>query len=267
MAVREGVLAGGLPYLADGGGPPLVVLPGLSGDNADPSGRERRMNLRLFRSMTRSFTVYVVNRRPGLLPGSTLGDLAGHYAEAIADKFGEPVSAVGVSTGGSIAQLLAAEHPQSIDRLVLLGSACRLSPYGRQVQQRLADLAAAGNPRRAWAATGPAMAASTAGGRLTTVLLWLTAGRMNPRDANDLVITIAAEDVFDAAPQLPRIIASTLVIGGARDRFYSPELFRETARSIPAARLRLYSGKGHFGTIASRTSIAEALSFLSDAGS
>lgn len=267
MDAREGTLTGGLPYSAVGDGPPLVVLPGLSGDNADPSGRERRMTLRLFRSMTGGFTVYVVNRCPGLSPGATLGDLAGQYAEAITRNFGTPVSVVGVSTGGSIAQLLGAEHPQLVDRLVLLASACRLSPYGHQVQQRLAHLAAKGQPRRAWAVTGPAMAASSAGGWLTSALLWSAGRRMTPDDPQDLLITIAAEDVFDAAPQLPRITAPTLVVGGARDRFYSPELFRETVRCIPSARLLLYPGKGHFGTITARATPAEILRFLADAGS
>lgn len=262
MAAVDGMLTGGMPYTAVGDGPPLVVLPGLSGDNADASGRERRMNLRLFRSMTCGFTVYVVNRRPGLPPGTTLGDLADQYAEAVTRTFGTPVSVVGVSTGGSIAQLLGAEHPQLIDRLVLLASACRLSPYGRQVQQRLAHFAAEGQPRRAWAATGPAMAASTAGGWLTSALLWSAGHRMTPVDPTDLLITIAAEDVFDAAPQLARITAPTLLVGGARDRFYSPELFRETARRIPSARLRLYPDKGHFGTISARATTAEIQRFL-----
>ncbi|GIE48654.1 hypothetical protein Ani05nite_21880 [Amorphoplanes nipponensis] len=39
--VREGLLYGGLPYLAPGAGPPVVVFPGLEPDNTGPSGRSR----------------------------------------------------------------------------------------------------------------------------------------------------------------------------------------------------------------------------------
>ena len=47
----------------------------------------------------------------------------------------------------------------------------------------------------------------------------------------------------------------------ARDRFYSPELFQETAERIPGARLRLYPGKGHAGVMTHGPAIRE-IAFL-----
>jgi hypothetical protein len=38
------VLDGGLPYHVAGTGPPVIVMPGLTGDNADPTGGDRRSN-------------------------------------------------------------------------------------------------------------------------------------------------------------------------------------------------------------------------------
>jgi|tagenome__1003787_1003787.scaffolds.fasta_scaffold20227640_1 hypothetical protein len=38
--VREGLLPGGLPYAAAGSGPPVVILPGISGDPADADRRD-----------------------------------------------------------------------------------------------------------------------------------------------------------------------------------------------------------------------------------
>src|SRR3954469_14312178 len=117
--VREGLLPGGLSYAAAGSGPPVVVLPGISGDPADADGRGRRMNLRVFRRLTRHFTVYVVNVKPGLTPGASGHDVANDYARAIAEEFDRAVALVGVSTGGSIAQCLAIDHPDLVERLVL----------------------------------------------------------------------------------------------------------------------------------------------------
>jgi pimeloyl-ACP methyl ester carboxylesterase len=259
---RTGVLPGGLPYRAAGTGPPVVVFPGLTGDNADPTGRDRRAQLRPFAPLTGRFTVFLVNRRPHLRPGCTLRDLAADYAGALARQFGAPVPVIGVSTGGSIAQLCAADHPELVGRLVLAASACRLSEYGRQVQRRVARLALAGRPRQAWAATGPALAATATGGRLFTALMWLSGRRMTPADPADLVTTIAAEDSFDAVADLPRITAPTLIVAGGRDRFYGPDLFRLTAERIPGARLCLYPGKGHVGLLAHRPAIREILRFL-----
>jgi pimeloyl-ACP methyl ester carboxylesterase len=261
-SVREGSLHGGLPYLAVGAGPPLVVLSGLSAEHANPTGLARRFELHTLKPMAGHFTVYAVNRKPGLPAGSTIGDLAGHYADAIARQFPGPVCVWGISTGGSIAQQLAIDHPQLVRRLVLAATACRLSPYGRDVQRRFAELVEQGRPRRAYASLGPALAATPAGGRAFAAMMWLFGGGQRVADPSDMLVTVAAEDAFDASPQLHRIAAPTLLVAGGRDRFYSPELFRETAERIPGARLRLYRDKGHAGVLTHRPAVREIVAFL-----
>jgi pimeloyl-ACP methyl ester carboxylesterase len=233
LFVREGSLRGGLPYLAVGEGPPLVVFSGLSAEHANPTGLARRFELQPLKPLARQLTVYAVNRKPRLQPGSTIKDMAAHYADALDREFSGPVCIQGVSTGGSIAQQFAIDHPQLVRRLVLASTACRLSPHGRQVQRRFARLTMAGRPRRTYAALGPAMAATAAGGRLMAALLCLFGGRMGSGDPSDMLVTINAEDAFDASQELHRITAPTLLIAGERDRFYTPELFRETAERIP----------------------------------
>jgi pimeloyl-ACP methyl ester carboxylesterase len=92
--------------------------------------------------------------------------------------------------------------------------------------------------------------------------LWLAGGKMGPEDPSDLLVTINAEDVFDVSRELHRIGAPTLVIAGERDRFYGPELSRETADRIPDARLRLYPGKGHARVLTYPPAVREILRFL-----
>jgi pimeloyl-ACP methyl ester carboxylesterase len=261
-SVREGSLHGGLPYLAVGQGPPLVVFSGLSAEHANPTGLARRFQLQTLKPMARHFTVYAVNRKPGLPAGSTIGDLAGHYAQAIAREFPGPVCIQGISTGGSIAQQFAIDHPQLVHRLVLTATACRLSPHGREVQRRFAALTRAGRPRRAYAALGPVLAATAPGGRAFAALMWLFGASQRPEDPSDMLVTVAAEDVFDASPQLHHITAPTLLVASGRDRFYSPELFRETAERIPDARLSLYQDKGHAGVLTYKPAIREIVAFL-----
>jgi pimeloyl-ACP methyl ester carboxylesterase len=261
-SVREGSLSGGLPYLAVGAGPPLVVLSGLSAEHANPTGLARWFELQTLKPMAKHFTVYAVNRKPGLPAGSTIGDLAGHYADAVANQFPGPVSVWGISTGGSIAQQLAIDHPQLVRRLVLAATACRLSPYGREVQRRFAKLIKDGRPRRAYATLGPALAATPAGGLGFAALMWLFGGSQRTDDPSDMLVTVAAEDTFDAAPRLHRITAPTLLVAGGRDRFYTPELFRKTAERIPDARLRLYQDKGHAGVMTHKPAVREIVAFL-----
>ncbi len=260
---REGSLYGGLPYLAIGQGPPLVILVGLTAEHTNPTGMERWWTLRVLRPLGERFTVYLVNRKPGLPSGATIADLAGHYADAIRHEFGGPVLVEGVSTGGSIAQQLAIDHPDLVRRLVLADTACRLSPRGRQAQRTLAEMVAADRPRQGYAALGGVMASTALGRRLMSGLMWLTAGAMAPKDPSDMLITIAAEDTFDSAPDLHRITAPTLVIAGERDRFYSTALFRETTERIPNAKLLLYRGKPHGVAVTRRAAVEQILRFLS----
>jgi pimeloyl-ACP methyl ester carboxylesterase len=260
--VREGTLHGGLPYLAVGQGPPLVVFVGLTAEHANTTGLARRLELRTLKPLARHFTVYAVNRKPGLPAGSTIEDLAGHYAQAIAHEFPGPVCVEGVSTGGSIAQQFAIDHPRLVRRLVLAVTACRLSPDGREAQRRFAELIERGRPRRACAVLGPTLAATAAGGRAFAALMWLFGASQRVEDPSDMLVTVAAEDTFDACPQLHRIAVPTLLVAGGRDRFYTPELFRETAERIPGARLLLYPGKGHAGVMTHRPAVREIVAFL-----
>ena len=262
QSVREGTLYGGLPYLAVGAGPPLVVFSGLTAEHANPTGLGRWLALQTLKPMARHFTVYAVNRKPGLPAGSTIADLAGHYAEAIGREFPGPVCIEGISTGGSIAQQLAIDHPHLVRRLVLAATACRLSPHGRETQRRFAELTAEGRQRHAYAVIGPTLAATAAGGRAFAALGWLFAGSQRADDPSDMLVTVAAEDTFDASLQLDRITAPTLLVAGGRDRFYAPELFRETAERIPGARLRLYQDKGHVGVMTHKPAIREIVAFL-----
>ena len=266
VAVGEGTLSGGLPFLAIGAGPPVVVFPGLGPRHANPTGMERRFQLRQWAPLAAHFTVFVVNRKPGLRPGSTIADFAEHYAGAIGAEFSPPVHVVGISTGGSIAQQFAIDHPLLVRRLVLLATACRLSPHGRAVQRAQAALILAGRPRQAGAVVGPTLAATRVGGGLMAALMWSFGHAMAAADPSDMIATINAEDTFDASSDLHRITAPTLLVAGARDRYYSPELFWETAARIPNARLRLNARMGHAGVVSSPLAHCEIVRFLTAEG-
>lgn len=96
--------------------------------------------------------------------------------------------------------------------------------------------------------------------------MWLFGAGQASGNSADMLLTVAAEDVFHAAPELHRITAPTLLVVGGRDRFYAQELFRETAERIPNARLALYNGKGHAGVLTHRPAIREIVDFLREGG-
>ena len=126
--VREGGLLGGLPYLAVGGGPPLVFLGGSAPEHRNPRpGVEQAMTLRMIRPLAAGgFEVFFVSRWPGMDPATTFADVAERHAAAIEERFGGPVPVVGHSTGGSLLLQLLADRPEVVSRAVVASAAYTL---------------------------------------------------------------------------------------------------------------------------------------------
>ncbi len=159
MEVRESSLRA-FPCLVAGSGPPLVVLAGLTPEAGVAAGSLRRMHESAMRPWARGREVFYVNRRPGLSRGMTMAALAAEHAQALREAFGEPVDLLGASTGGSIAQRLAAEHRDVVRRLALVSTGCRLGPYAKLVQRQTAARVRAGATRQAMAVMTSALAPS-----------------------------------------------------------------------------------------------------------
>src|SRR3954468_21333071 len=108
MDVERGQF-GPLPYFAVGSGPPLVFLGGLSSDTGVEAESTVKMNGSGFKALVPHRRVPLFNRRPELPRGTTMADFGDEHAAALRDGFGDqPVDVFGISTGGSIAQQLAA---------------------------------------------------------------------------------------------------------------------------------------------------------------
>ena len=91
---------------------------------------------------------------------------------------------------------------------------------------------------------------------------WLAGRMFAAEDPSDNIAVLRAEDAFDAEPDLGHVRASTLVLGGTSDVFYSEELFRRTAEAIPDARVVIFPGKSHMYVAGSAVPAAVALGFL-----
>jgi pimeloyl-ACP methyl ester carboxylesterase len=218
-----------------------VIFQGLMFENKPQSKLVNGM----YNFLGRDYTVYSVLRRPGMAQGYTFGDMANDHAAMIQEEFGGPVDVLGISTGGSLVQQFAADHPDQVHRLVIHSSAYRLSEPAKALQLAVGRLAAEHRWRAAWQTLlrftlQPAWLAGPLA-PLAALILSLD----TPKDPSDLLITIAAEDQFNFQDRLTEITAPTLLVAGERDPFYSPALFRATATGIPNARLILYPHLGH----------------------
>jgi len=260
-----GFFENGIPYNRYGHGVrPLVVFQGLMFENK-PAGGSLGFG---YRFLEDEYTVYVALRKPCLPAGYTMKDMSDDYAAMIREEFGGPVDVIGISTGGSIVQHFAADHPDLVRRLVIHSSAHELSETAKREQLRIADFAA----RRRWAQAYRVimdMVMPSKGFKgilpwplraVASVLMgWFAA----PEDPSDLVITVESEDKHAFKDRLGEISAPTLVIAGEKDPFYTPALFRETAEGIPNAKLVLYENMGH--PAGGKPFQQEVLTFLQEA--
>ncbi len=270
--IRDGLLPGGLPYLAVGTGPPLLMLGGLMPEAGIPRGFAWLSAYSSIRPFGAHATAYWINRRSGLPARISMAELAAEHATAIREAFGgEPVDVIGVSTGGSIGLQLAIDHPELVRRLVVASSAGRLAGEGLRSQRELGEVARSGDRRGAFRLLANDLLAPGPLQRLVGAGLWTVGPLLFPHagDLHDMVATIDAEDDFDVRARLGEVRAPTLVVGGARDRFYERELFVETAELIPGARLLLYPRRGHTTAVADPRFARDVRAFLrvsADAG-
>jgi pimeloyl-ACP methyl ester carboxylesterase len=260
--LQRGTL-GRYPYGALGNGAPIVVLAGLMPATGVEEDSTVRFAVGPLAALADRRRLVVLNRRPGLPRGMTMAELAAEHAQALRVGLPAPVDVVGTSTGGSIAQQLAADHPEVVRRLALVSTACRLGPEGRRLQRRVAARVRAGARGQALALLGASLVPPGRGQLVAGLAGRLIGPRLVPdaQGLDDMATTIEAEDSFDLAA-CPPIRAPTLILAGREDRFYAPELFAETARLIPGSRLYVLDGRGHITVMRDRRFATELTAFL-----
>jgi 3-oxoadipate enol-lactonase len=151
-------------------------------------------------------------------------------------------SLAGLSLGGMVAMWLAIHHPDRLHRLVLCSTAAVLGP-----PQNWADRAALVR------AEGTAALAATVVGRWLTpayasahpgLVEWLEA-MVAGTSAAGYAACCGVVERMDLVPELPSIVAPTLVIAGADDPATPIEHAERIAAGIPGARLEVLSPGAH----------------------
>jgi pimeloyl-ACP methyl ester carboxylesterase len=200
-------------------GPPLVLLHGLAG-----SGGWWRRNVP---ALSSAYRVTVIDL-PGFgssHPGARLilDELPAQLAALLGELGIERAHVMGHSMGGLVAGALAADHPERVDRLVLVDAGfLSFDPIWRH------------------RVTG-----------LLRTLPW--SWTILPLLVRDLVrsgptrMAGATAEVLrkDWRHKLPAITAPTLVVWGEHDRVCSPRIGEQIVATVPDARLVTIGGAGH----------------------
>jgi len=149
---------------------------------------------------------------------------------------------VGHSTGGAIAQVIAADHPQHVERLVLSATWCGpTAPFTALFKLRKRVLLELG---------------ADAGATLAAITAWpddwleahpeLVTAPGSPADTPALLARMDAILAFDGCSRLASIKAPTLVVCAEDDRLVPAAHSKRIAAGIPGSELRLLPYGGHF---------------------
>ena len=245
--------ADGFSGVEIGHGPPLILFPGMARKPVTSglayAGLARISNRR----------IHVVNRPRGLPRGLTMSDLAAQHAQFLSERFAGSIDLLGISTGGALALQLAVDHPDLVNRLIVVAAASWLGDEGRKKLRAFGDEIGHG---RSGAKVLASVLASRTWAWAAVPMLWLAHQLERGANPNDMLATIDAEVAFDVTSRLSRIRAATLLIAGARDRGFPLALVEATAAGIPHSQLIVYPRAGHVGTMLNRQFGRDVAAFL-----
>ena len=221
----------------------LVMLPGLGDGLQTVKGTALPMAL-MYRRLAKDFTVYMFSRKNDLPQGHTTRDMAHDLAEAM-DALGiRKASLLGVSMGGMIAQHLAIDHPEKVEKLILVVTAPRPNTLlTGSVEEWLAQ--AKRGDHTALMESNVRKIYSENYYRANKWLIPIMGRLTKPKSYHRFFVQAQACLAHDAWEDLPKIAAPTLVIGGEQDQCLGGDASRELAQRIPGAKLHMYPQWGH----------------------
>ena len=221
----------------------LVMLPGLGDGLRSVKGTALPMAF-AYREFCKDFTVYAFSRKNELLKGYTTRDMAKDQAEAM-EQLGIPKADIfGVSMGGMIAQHLAIDHPEKVNKLIFTVTSARPNPILTESIDEWVSCAKYGD-HTAFMDSNVRRIYSESYYRKNKWLVPIIGKLTKPKSYDRFFIQADACRTHDAYESLHQIKAPTLVIGGERDQALGGDPSREIAAKIPGAELRMYEQWGH----------------------
>ncbi len=218
----------------------LVMLQGLNTNGIKGAGFSLAWMYRMF---ARDYTVYLFDRRPEVPEGMTVREMAGDVAEAM-DALGiSKADVLGVSQGGMIAQYLAIDRPDLVNKLVLAVTLSRNNDTVQSVIERWIAL----TEREVWKQLVTDMAEkmySESYLKRYRPMLPLLTVLQKPKDSQRFVRLAKACLTCNAYEELDRMQCPVFVIGGGQDKIVTWAASEEIARKRNCE-YYLYDDLGH----------------------
>ncbi len=221
----------------------FILLPGLSDGLATVKGKAVLL-AKPYELFFRDYTVYMFSRKNDIPEGYSIRDMAADQARAMRALGIRKASVMGVSQGGMIAQYLAIDYAELIDKLVVAVSA----PYANETVVSCVStwigFAEQGDHRSLMIDTAEKSYSPEYIKKFRRI--YPIIGKVGkPASYNRFLVNAHAILAFDALQDLRNITCPTLIIGGEDDKIVGVHASCELKEHIPGSELFIYPGLGH----------------------
>ena len=239
----------------------LIMIPGVGDGLTTVKGLAVPMAF-LYRKLSDDYKVYVFSRKNRLEEGCSTKNMADDQAQAMRKLGITKAVVIGVSQGGMIAQHLAIDHADMVEKLVLVVTLAR---QNRTVQQALGKwkLLAEQGDHKALMIDNAEKSYSEKYLKKYRLIYPMLGVIGKPKDYERFLIQLNSCLEHDTYDDLEKIKCPTLVIGGDRDKIVGADASIELADRIPNSELFIYKGLGHGLYEEATDFISRVQSFLS----
>lgn len=221
----------------------MVMLPGLADGLATVKGKGWILH-HPYKKYLNDFTVYMFSRKNEMPEGYNIGDMAKDQFEAMIKLGIKKAYICGVSQGGMIAQQLAVDHPEAVEKLVLAVTAPSANDVVKGVVSGWLEMTERGDHTKLMVDTAEKMYSDkylAKNRKLFPLLARFTKPsnyiRFN-RNANAILH-------FDIRDRLASINLPTYIIAGEDDKTVGNDAAKELKELIPSSEIYIYKGLGH----------------------
>ena len=231
-----------MDYITFGKGTkPLVMIQGLNTNGVKGAAVSLAYMYRVF---AKDFKVYLFDRRENIKEDVTIKDLTEDTALAM-DTLGiKDACILGVSQGGMIAQYLAADYPEKVNKLVLTVTCARPNCVLKESVGEWISYAKQGD-HAAFMDSNLRRIYSEKYYRSNRWMIPIVGKLTKPETYERFFVQADACLTHDAYDCLQKLRLPTLVIGGEKDQALGGDASREIASQIPDAELKMYAQWGH----------------------
>ena len=221
----------------------LVIIPGLGDGLQTVKGKALLFSLS-YRLLAKRYKIYVFSRINELRQGYTTRDMAADVAEAMETLNLDAAYVMGISQGGMIAQWLAVDFPERVQRLILAVTTAKPSQLARERIEHWQKLSQSGTFRDLM--LDIAKHSYTQKSYQKWRILSNIMGRLGRiKDEKRIAIQSQSCLTHDSLEVLKEIQCPTLVLGALEDDVIGVDGSKELAKGISGCQLLIFKHSGH----------------------